>query len=91
VSIISVDLRLIMGNDQRAQRLSADVGDMMRAGLAVALNQRMDNLLAHAADLLGIALVKVLVGFLAADIGRIGFHDLAVTAERASLRGCGAP
>ena len=53
---------------------------MMRTGLAFTLNQRVDDLLASAPDVFGIALVPVLVGFLAADVGGVGFNGLAFAA-----------
>src|SRR5579863_4890132 len=74
-----------VGNDQRAKRLAADVGNVMRADFALTLNKRMDDLLAHAANVLGVALADVLVLLFAADIGRIGFHDLAFAANRTNL------
>lgn len=67
----------------RAQRLSADVGDMVGAGTTATLNQRMHDLLAHAADLrlLG-PLGLVLVLLFAADVGRIGLKGRAFSAHR---------
>src|SRR5689334_21583987 len=67
----------------RTERFAAYVGDMIRTRATAALYQRMDNLLAHAADIAFRALVAVLVFFLAAHIGPIGFNDFAFATKLA--------
>ena len=59
---------------------------MIGAGAPATLYQRVNDLLALTAYIAFRALVGVLVLFLAADVGRIGFNDLAFAAQRASRR-----
>jgi hypothetical protein len=47
----------------------------------------MNDLLAHAADLVAIALVAMLIRFFVANVRRIGFHSLARC--RANYSSCG--
>ena len=64
-----------------AHGLGGDVGDVERTGRPVALNQGHHLLLGVCRQIAGQALVLMLVGFLAADIGFVGFHELAFAAE----------
>lgn len=55
----------------------------MRANLAAALNERDHGFFAGAAQIALVALSKVFVLFLAADVGFVKFHRLAFAAKRA--------
>src|SRR5665811_2588991 len=55
---------------------------MMRAGTTATFDQRVDDLLAHAADVARLALANVLVLFSTANVGGVGFDDLACAAHR---------
>lgn len=76
---VLVDLR----DQDRAQRRSGHVGNVMRANAPATLDQGKGNLFAHAADGAS-ALARVLVLLLAADIRLVGFHRLAGAAKRRS-------
>lgn len=67
-----------VGDNQAAQMLGIDVGDMERAGFAVALDQRHNRLL-------GGGLAGGAVLGLAADIGFIGFDNGVGTAAKGSV------
>ena len=51
--------------------------------MPLALNEGVDDLFAHAADVLAIALAAMLVGFLAADVRGVSLDDLAGATKRA--------
>ena len=70
-----------MRGEDGAQRLAADIGNMVRAGFALTLNQRVDDLFAHAADVPAVSFVAVLILLFAADIGGVRFDDLARAAQ----------
>ena len=67
-----------VGVDDWAQGLGGDRGDMERAGVAVALNEREHGLLRR-----GLA-KRAVLGF-AADIGFVGFDDFAFAAHRRKI------
>jgi hypothetical protein len=55
--------------------------NLMRAGRTIALDKRVNNLLAHAANLFAIALAAMLVRFFAANVSGVGFDDLTGSAH----------
>lgn len=78
-----------LGAQDRGKRLAGDIGDVERAGASAAFDQGKDDLLADASDLARLALGHVLVGFLPADVGFVGFDDLAVATHRGAVVGHG--
>ena len=58
---------------------------MEGTSLAIALDKRQDGLLGVGREVTGKALVGVLVLFLAADVGLVSLHELALATNRAVL------
>src|SRR6266478_9559902 len=66
------------GNDQRPKHLGGNIGNVERSSFAITLDEREDCLFLRR------WLVGSVAGF-AADIGFIGFDELAFAAERAGV------
>ena len=74
----------------RAEGIGRHVPNVMRANLAASLDKREQSFLSHAADVLLLRLLGVLVALLATNIRLIKFNRLAVAAG-AYPRECDAP